>query len=150
MYGAPAKFSVLTFWWRQHQKLAFQGSIQSLSKEDGEVYLITMICQDGSTELRHSIDRSPSAARETSMKPFLDNGHVDKTHKFRVQFQGSHILKITRRDNQGLHKLERRGQPNPIYKFNNKKGDRWWLLFAGLHISLTANRLLGVPIPSFG
>jgi hypothetical protein len=68
------------------------------------------------------MDRSPSAAKETSMKPFLDNGHVDRIHRYRVQFQGTHIVKGTKRDSQGLHKFERRGPSNPIYKFNNKKG----------------------------
>ncbi|XMA19392.1 hypothetical protein WAI453_012183 [Rhynchosporium graminicola] len=30
------------------------------------------------------------------MKPFLDNSHIDKSYKLRVQFQGSHTLKITK------------------------------------------------------
>jgi len=85
------------------------------------VYQVTMATQDGSTELRHYIDRSPAAARETSMKPFLDNGHVDKIHKFRVQFQGTHILKGTKRGSQGIQKFERRGPSNPIYKFGTNK-----------------------------
>ena len=74
-------------------------------------------------ELRHSIDRSSSAAVETSMKPFIDNSNVDKKHKLRVQFQGSHILKVIRRDGAGLHKLgEKRGLPNPVYIFQTQKG----------------------------
>jgi hypothetical protein len=119
---------MLTNWHRQHQTRTYHGSIHSYMKEDGEIYMLKIMSQDGSTELRHSIDLSTSAPRETSMKPFLDNCHIDKTHKFRVQFQGGHILKIIKRDSQGIHKSEKRGQHiqhNPVYKFKNEKGNRW-------------------------
>lgn len=98
-------------------------------KDDGEINMLKIMCQDGSIELRHSVDLSSSAPRETSLKPFLDNSHIDKIHKFRVQFQGGHILKIIKRDSQGIHESEKRGlhiQHNPVYKFKNKKGNHWY------------------------
>lgn len=107
---------------RQHVKLTIRGFIKALSKEDNEVYQITTVSPDGLIELRHHIERSASAAKETSMKPFLDNGHVDKTHKYRVLFQGIHILRGTKRDAQGIHKIERHGPTNPTYTFETKKG----------------------------
>jgi hypothetical protein len=122
MYRVLANISVLTFCVSQHQnQTPIQGFIQSISKldEDGEVYLINTVSQDFSIDLRHSIDRGASAAPETSMKPFLDNSHVDKKHKFRVQFQGSHVVRTTKR---GKPLPTQRGQPNPVYKFDNKKG----------------------------
>jgi hypothetical protein len=122
------KYLILMYLNRQHEKRTYNGSIHSYRKEDGEIYMLKITSQDGLIELRHSVDLSSSAPRETSMKPFLDNCHIDKTHKFRVQFQGGHKLKITKRDSQGMHTSEKRGQHiqhNPIYKFKNKKGNRW-------------------------
>jgi hypothetical protein len=96
--------------------------IQSISRfDDGEVKSISAISQNGLIKIRHSVDPNTPANIETSMKPFLDNGHVDKSHKMRVQFKGSHNLKITTMlENQGEKVL--RLQFPPVYKFHNYKG----------------------------
>jgi hypothetical protein len=75
--------------------------------------------QDGTTEIRHSVDLKAPALTETSMKPFLDNNHLDKTHHLRVQFQGAHSLKITKLES---NKKPERYQCPPIYTFFNDKG----------------------------
>ena len=85
--------------------------------DDGDVHSITATSQDETIEIRHSVDLKAPALTETSMKPFLDNSHVDKTHKLRVQFQGAHNLKITK-----LDKISRFQCP-PIYKFHNQRGN---------------------------
>ena len=88
--------------------------------------MLKIISQDGLTEFRHYMDLSSAAPRETSMIPFLDNGHIDKTHKYRVQFQGGHILKTIKKDGRETHKSEKRGhhiQHNPVYTFKKDKGD---------------------------
>ncbi|KAF4612604.1 hypothetical protein G7Y89_g15575 [Cudoniella acicularis] len=62
--------------------------------EEGEIHSITATSQDRMTEIRHTVDFNAPSLTETSMKPFLDNGHVDKSHHFRVQFQGAHNIKV--------------------------------------------------------
>ena len=81
---------------------------------------ITTHSQDGHTEIRHSIDPFTPALSETSMIPFLDNLHVDKdiNHRYRIQFQGSHKLKITRIATQKIARCN----CAPIYMFQNKPG----------------------------
>ena len=89
--------------------------------DDGEVKSISSISQNGLIKIRHSIELNTPATIETSMKPFLDNGHVDKSHKMRVQFKGSHSLKITTMSESHGEKVLRLQFP-PIYKFHNPKG----------------------------
>ncbi|PMD31234.1 hypothetical protein L207DRAFT_591702 [Hyaloscypha variabilis F] len=95
--------------------------IQSIARfDDGEVKSISAISQNGLIKIRHSVEPNAPANIETSMKPFLDNGHVDKSHKLRVQFKGSHSLKITTMlEPQGEKVL--RLQVPPVYKFHNPK-----------------------------
>jgi hypothetical protein len=83
------------------------------------VQSITSTSEDGKTEIRHSIDLKAPALTETSMKPFLDNNHVDEIHRLRVQFQGAHNLKVTKLDSNS--KPERYQCP-PIYTFFNDEG----------------------------
>jgi hypothetical protein len=96
--------------------------IQTVSRfDDGEVKSISAISQNGLIKIRHAVDPNTQDKIETSMKPFLDNGHVDKSHQMRVQFKGSHNLKITTMlENQGGKVL--RLQVPPVYKFHNHKG----------------------------
>ncbi|KAH8601076.1 hypothetical protein B0O99DRAFT_502245 [Bisporella sp. PMI_857] len=102
-----------------YQNQSIQGSIKYCSRsDDGEVVCITTISQDGFTEIRHSPDRATAGEIETSMKPYLDNSHVDKVHKHRVQFQGSHVLRILKLDNQNHQRSSIRTQPK--YKFGNR------------------------------
>jgi len=79
------------------------------------------ISQDGRTEIRHLVDRTVAGNVESSMKPYLDNSHVDKVHKYRVQFLGSHIVKVTKLENSVQPKIQIRTQPK--YKFGNKSGE---------------------------
>ena len=58
---------------------------------------------------------------ESSMKPYLDNSHVNKIHKHRVQFMGSHIVKVMKTENQVQQKSQIRTQPK--YKFGNEIGE---------------------------
>lgn len=120
--------------------------VKALSKDDNEVCQITTVSLDGLIELRHYIERSALAAKETSMKPFLDNSHVDKTHKYRVLFQGTHVLKGTKRDSQGLYKIERRGPTNPTYTFDTKKGLQAVFFPVQLVYSLISTRLPRISI----
>ncbi|RDW75824.1 hypothetical protein BP5796_06645 [Coleophoma crateriformis] len=95
-----------------------KAQIYSISRfENGEVQSITSHSADGLVEIRHSVDPSRPAPMSTSMKPFLDNTHVDKHHRFRIQFQGSHSLKITRWDTQKTYRYH----VPPIYTFTNVK-----------------------------
>lgn len=84
---------------------------------------------DGLTRYRHSVDwDNEDPKMETSTIPFVDNGHVinghsDQTPKFRVQFKGSHSLKILKRAEPkgevpiGAHPCA------PVYKFLNEQGN---------------------------
>lgn len=108
---------------------------------------ITTVSKSGLTEIRHCLDRTTPATAETSMKPFLDNSHVDKVHKFRVSFQGSHILKFTRHDNTAQHKSAPiRCTTPPIYKFWNKKEDPSSLRQSSLNYIKFQELLLGKQI----
>lgn len=49
-----------------------------------------------------------------------DNGHIDKAHKFRVLFQGSHVLKLLELDHQGQLKSQHHVRCSPIYNFASK------------------------------
>jgi hypothetical protein len=80
---------------------------------------ITLTSQDGTTEIRHSVDLKAPSLTETSMKPFLDNNHLDKVHHLRVQFYGAHNIKVTKLDSNS--KPERYQCP-PAYTFFNEKG----------------------------
>jgi hypothetical protein len=63
---------------------------------------------------------------ETSMIPFVDNGHtVDglADREFRVQFKGSHILEIFRVESKVEVPIDSYHEP-PIYKFLNEPG-KW-------------------------
>lgn len=82
---------------------------------------ISATSQNGLIRIRHLIEPGIPSGIETSMKPFLDNGHVDKTHKMRVQFKGSHSLKITTQSKSHGEKITRLQVP-PVYKFENPKG----------------------------
>ena len=107
---------------RQYHDQGFQGSVQYYSRsDDGEIASITTISQDGHTEVRHSVDRLVGATAESSMKPYLDNSHVDKVHKYRVQFQGAHMVKVTKIEHQVQQKSQIRTQPK--YKFGNEIGE---------------------------
>jgi hypothetical protein len=57
------------------------------------------------------------------MKPFLDNRHVfpDEAHKWRVQFKGSHNLKIMTTSGSEDEKLFSLQCP-PIYIFHHESG----------------------------
>ncbi|CZT47244.1 uncharacterized protein RSE6_07783 [Rhynchosporium secalis] len=71
--------------------------IHTITRSDnGEVETIDIASLDGTVKFKHSVDPKTLAPVETSMKPFLDNSHIDKSYKLRVQFQGSHTLKITK------------------------------------------------------
>lgn len=89
----------------------------------------------------HSASRSNSASLETSMKPYLDNSHVDKKNSFRIQFQGSHVLKSSRR---GRLLSKQQGPPNPVYIFSTQKGTIEYG-FTQSHC-LPCSRLLIVPV----
>jgi hypothetical protein len=123
-------------------------AIQTVSRfDDGEVKSISAISQNGLLKIRHSVDLNTPDKIETSMNPFLDNGHVDKSHKMRVQFKGSHNLKITTMlENQGEKIL--RLQVPPVYKFHSHKG-----MPSTSNIKLsslsTPGRLHRFPIPPF-
>ena len=124
LYGpSPSKSAnILTIRRRYYTDHVINAVIQSISRsDDGEVKSISAISQNGLIKIRHSIDPNIPATIETSMKPFLDNGHVDKSHRLRLQFKGSHSLKITTvLENQGERVL--RLQFPPVYKFHNPKG----------------------------
>ncbi|KAH8649682.1 hypothetical protein BGZ60DRAFT_198404 [Tricladium varicosporioides] len=103
-------------------------TIHAISRfDDGEVHSITSTSQDGSTEIRHSVDYKIPALTETSMKPFLDNGHLYKAQKFRIQFQGGHRLKVTKDGK--VSRYSSPPLPPPIYKFSNEND---YLEFQGL------------------
>ncbi|KAH7364643.1 hypothetical protein BKA65DRAFT_142626 [Rhexocercosporidium sp. MPI-PUGE-AT-0058] len=91
--------------------------IQTVTRFDsGDVETISITSMDGMMKLKHSINLSTPASVETSMKPFLDNSHIDKTHKLRVQFQGSHTLKIMKQNEKpAIFPFP------PIYKFLNNE-----------------------------
>ncbi|KAK0102538.1 hypothetical protein ONS95_006151 [Cadophora gregata] len=93
--------------------------IQSITRFDtGDVEVITTTSMDGMIRFKHTIDVNTPSLVETSMKPFLDNSHIDKTHKLRVQFQGSHTLKITKQNEKPVTLPF-----PPVYKFiNNEAG----------------------------
>lgn len=68
------------------------------------------------------------------MTPFLDNAHVHKAHKFRVQFKGPHTFTITNQ----REKLATIALP-PVYEFYNRDGMsrsclsiKSWLMFRRL------------------
>ncbi|TVY83651.1 hypothetical protein LSUE1_G001987 [Lachnellula suecica] len=110
--------------------------IHSISRfDDGDVHSITATTEDGTTEIRHSIDLRAASPTETSMKPFLDNAHVEKTQRYRTQFQGAHNLKITK-----CNRVSRFQSP-PIYKFNNQKD---FLEFQGLLLNKTVKHCVDV------
>lgn len=94
-----------------------KGFIRTITRfENGDVETIITTSKDGMIKFNHAIDINGPATVETSMKPFLDNSHIDKTHKLRVQFQGSHTLKITKQNE----------KPSifpfpPVYTFPNKE-----------------------------
>ncbi|KAH6690219.1 hypothetical protein BKA61DRAFT_715633 [Leptodontidium sp. MPI-SDFR-AT-0119] len=91
--------------------------IQTITRFDnGDVETITTAGIDGMVKFKHSIDLSTPASVETSMKPFLDNSHIDKTHKLRVQFQGSHKLTIAKQND-----IPAAFPFPPIYKFLNNE-----------------------------
>ncbi|KAH7400086.1 hypothetical protein BKA64DRAFT_474350 [Cadophora sp. MPI-SDFR-AT-0126] len=74
-------------------------AVQTITRSEiGDVETITTTSLDGLIKFKHAIDLNTPAQVETSMKPFLDNSHIDKTHKLRIQFQGSHTLKITKQN----------------------------------------------------
>ncbi|CAG8952957.1 hypothetical protein HYFRA_00007673 [Hymenoscyphus fraxineus] len=94
--------------------------IRSISRiEDGRVQSIKSTSRD--KEFVHRVDFNAQSLTETSMNPFLDNGHVvnrDNTHRrrdWRVQFQGAHNIKVTKPD--GISRYITK----PIYKFDNEK-----------------------------
>lgn len=95
-----------------------KGFIQTITRfENGDVETITTTSKDGLIKFSHSIDVNVPATVETSMKPFLDNSHIDKTHKLRIQFQGSHILKITKQNEKpAIFPFP------PFYTFFNREG----------------------------
>lgn len=122
-------FGMLNHPYRQYPGCKISAVIQSLSRfEDGQVQSVTTFAEDGLTEIRHSVDLEATTPVESSMKPFLDNSHVDTTHKsrvdtthkFRVRFQGEHNLKITKTENRAQD-VSRYHYP-PVYTFSNKKG----------------------------
>lgn len=87
---------------REYPRHKIASTIQAISRfEDGNVQSITTLSQDGLAEFLHSVDPVTTAAVETSMAPFLDNGHIDRAHKYRVQFQGAHNLKIAKFKDKG-------------------------------------------------
>ncbi|KAF7926023.1 uncharacterized protein EAE97_010323 [Botrytis byssoidea] len=106
-----------------YPKHAVNGFIQSIVRSDnGEVIIINTISQDGCTEFCHSVDPATPSTSQTSMIPFIDNRHADtdKTHRYRVNMQGSHRLKVTKSDElQGQKILRHSCSPN--YTFHNEK-----------------------------
>lgn len=104
----------------EYHKHKIAGTVKELSRfEDGNVHSIITISKDG-LEFSHSIDLVAPSAVETSMTPFLDNGHIDKTHKYRIGFQGVHVLTTGKNENQGQRPA--RINPPPTYTFFNEKG----------------------------
>jgi hypothetical protein len=114
-------FQILIRLNREYPKHKIAGAVQAILRfENGDVQSITTLSQDGLIEFNHAVDLVTATAVETSMTPFLDNGHVDKAHKYRVQFQGAHNLTIAKNENQGqrfsrIHCL-------PKYTLLNKPG----------------------------
>ncbi len=110
--------SVLTRLRRAYLDHRVNAIIQTISRFDnGEVETISASSLDGLIKFKHSVDLNAPAAVETSMKPFLDNIHIDKTHKLRVQFQGSHTLKIVKQNEKPVLLPF-----PPIYNFLNDDG----------------------------
>ncbi|KAL2065151.1 hypothetical protein VTL71DRAFT_4292 [Oculimacula yallundae] len=89
--------------------------IQKITKSDnGDVEAIDVVSLDGMVKFKHSVDPKTPSLVETSMKPFLDNSHIDKSYKLRVQFQGSHTLKIAKQNEKSVTLPFA-----PVYKFLN-------------------------------
>jgi hypothetical protein len=84
---------------------------------DGDVQAILASKEDGSVHFHHSVDMKEKSNIETSMKPFLDNSHVVKGVKWRVQFQGCHVFKITKETDPTAHSDYR---CLPIYQFSGE------------------------------
>ncbi len=123
------KINSLLMIFRYYPKHAIHAVIRSISRNDeGDVQSITSTSSDGTTKFRHSVDFDNEDPKiETSMIPFIDNNHVvdgpaDRTPKLRVQFQGTHHLKISVKvENKGEVTVAAHPCP-PIYKFLNEHG----------------------------
>jgi len=109
---------------RYYPKYAIHAVIRSISRNDeGDVQSISSISSDGSMKFRHSVDFDKEDPKiETSMIPFIDNSHVDRRPKFRLQFKGTHHLKISVKDeNKGEVTVAVHSCP-PMYNFLNEHG----------------------------
>ncbi|KAG9241369.1 hypothetical protein BJ878DRAFT_545321 [Calycina marina] len=94
----------------QYHSQSFQGTVECYPRsEDGEAIGITVLSQDKRPEFRHTLECTLSEA-ENSMKP---HSHVDKAHKYRVQFLESNEIRSISLYSQGHLKPGNRTHPSP-------------------------------------